>query len=121
MNAKTVEEILTVLAAKFGTTAAHLWDVLVRQAYVEGALAVFWVVVSVVIIYNATVRFPRALAALKGAEYDEEPPHIAALVLWGALALIFTIVGGVNIDVAVTSLGNPEYAALKLVLGAFSN
>lgn len=113
MNAKTVEEILTVLAAKFGTTAAHLWDVLVRQAYVEGALAVFWVVVSAVAVYIAA----RGI----GREAKKEYSYNDTGLMWASLGILFIVVGGINIDVAVTSLGNPEYAALKLVLGAFSN
>lgn len=121
MNAKNVEEILTVLAARFGTTAAHLWEVLIRQAYVNGVLAVFWVVVSAIIVYNAVVRFPKAIDGLKKARFEDEPPFIAQAFLWGAAFVIFIVVGGTNIDTAVQSFGNTEYAALKLVLGAFSN
>ena len=35
MDAQNVDQILEVLATRFGSTGEHLWSVLVRQAYVE--------------------------------------------------------------------------------------
>ena len=47
MDAKNVNEIIDVLAIRFGSTGAHLWGVLQRQAYVEAALAVVaWALVA---------------------------------------------------------------------------
>ena len=81
----------------------------------------FWVVVSAIIVYNAVVRFPKAMDGMKEARFEDEVPYAAQALMWGAAFVIFIVVGGVNIDIAVRSFGNPEYAALKLVLGAFSN
>lgn len=113
---KATAEVLEVLAAKFGTTVEALWTILVRQAYVDGFLALFWVTVSAIVVGNAVYRFPRTMDNLKKARFEDEGPYIAQAFMWGAAFVIFIIVGGVNIDTAAVSLGNPEYAALREVL-----
>jgi len=40
MESSEIAKILDLIAERYGTTATHLWDVMVRQAIVTGTLPV---------------------------------------------------------------------------------
>lgn len=115
MNPKNVSDILDVLAVKFGTTASHLWEVLVRQVYLEAGQAVVWLVgFSLLMAYCG-----RALAKDTTKSYD---PTTKQVILWigvglSALCILIELPWCFN---AITYTLNPEYGALKLVGEALS-
>src|ERR1017187_7037314 len=100
---------LDVLAQKMGTTIDHLWQVLVRQAYIEAYLAIFWIIISAVII-TVSCRY-----ILKSVEMDEEDPisagRVTISITLGVLAVILFIVACCNVF-SIGYLFNPEYYAL---------
>lgn len=114
--AKNVADVLDVLAARFGSTAEHLWAVLVKQSVVDawqtaiGALFVLGVVIGLVLTYRWAGRRPLkewALSADRGA--------VRVLCTVGAL-----IGGGVFFGLSSGIVGrliNPEFYALQYVLG----
>lgn len=116
MNDQTIQA-LNVLAAKLGTTAEYLWGVLVRQAPITGALdlAVMaaWLVA---LIFSA--RFVHKNTAGDEPRWDDEAARFFA---WGGVwlgALFVALIGGIIIPSAVSAILNPEYWALKQLLGA---
>lgn len=111
MNKDNVNQILDALAARLGTPAAHLWAVLMRQAQVEFwtqavETALLWLLLIV------AVRFVKA----RWVEWDEL--QVIAPIFVGILGLVTLIASAVAIE-KVGYLINPEYYALREVLGAF--
>lgn len=114
------QKLIEALAAKLGTTAEHLWGVLVRQAPISGAVdLVLCVVIAAVTVWwvalvkrkttcppeTKTNRYPKA-------EWRDEGAFLAWIVtvIFGVLALISAIVSAQGI---VAAFANPEYWALK--------
>jgi hypothetical protein len=112
-TAKLIEE----LAAKLGTTAEHLWGVLVRQAPISAtviaALTLAWVVVLV-----CGWRF--AVRSMKRSNEDSilcadevRAVVIVALILVSIATAVTITIGSVG---CVSAFANPEYWALKQVM-----
>lgn len=124
MNAKTVNDILDVLAARFGTTTAHLWGVLVRQVYVDAGMAVVLLALSAIAAAvmissaRAAIKRQRASFTERGWRWDESN----AFDVWQAIvAILLVIVTTVLLLVAIYQVAqtlNPEYGALQSVLHA---
>jgi len=114
------QQLIEALVAKLGTTAEHLWGVLVRQAPISGAVdLVLCVVIAAVTVWwvalvkrkttcppeTETNRYPEA-------EWRDEGAFLVWLVtvIFGVLALISVIGSAQGI---VAAFANPEYWALK--------
>ena len=112
-TAKLIEE----LAAKLGTTAEHLWGVLVRQApisaTVSSALTLAWVV-ALVCGWRFAVRSMK-LANEDSIMHDEEVRAvvIGALILVSIATAVAITIGSVG---CVSAFANPEFWALKQVM-----
>ena len=120
MNDQT-RDLLEKLATKLGTTAAHLWEVLVRQAPISAAcdLLVLAVLIAACVGFAMWLRYSARCVAeaddTSGAEFG-----------WGTSVILsgiaFAITLGVflcaicSIDVTLSGFFNPEYWALKQVL-----
>lgn len=115
MNAKTVNEILDALASRFGTTAAHLWDILIRQVYIDAIeYAVFNALLGCCAF--ACVRFAmRRIGKERNREWDDAT--IGAFIVGGAFVAVLLIFLPGTFD-AIGYLFNPEYGALRKVLEA---
>lgn len=112
-TAKLIEE----LAAKLGTTAEHLWGVLVRQApisaTVSAALTLAWVVV-LVCGWRFAVRSMKQ-ASEDSMMHDEEVRAvvIGSLILVSVATAVAIAIGSVG---CVSAFANPEFWALKQVM-----
>lgn len=114
------QQLIEVLAAKLGTTAEHLWGVLVRQAPISGAVdLVLCIVIAVVtawwvaLVKRKTTCPPETESCrYPTAEWREEGAFLAWLtaVIAGVLAMVFIIGSAQGI---VAAFANPEYWALK--------
>lgn len=128
MNDKTLE-MLQAMAATLGTTAQHLWAVLVRQALVDGITNLFLIagwLITLIAFCKLHLYFSKIRTGDKEDRYSRdaslyetyEAAAIAPMVLVG---LVLTIVSICMIfDVipsTITDFVNPEFAALKYVLG----
>ena len=120
MDSKNLNEILDVLALRFGTTVAHLWDVLIRQVYVEAIQATLFVLMSVLVVswcFRCVTRTAQSGTRYEGRPKDWDnwhPLNIVALV-FGCLWLIVVLVEIPWMFNAFTYVFNPEYGALKLL------
>ncbi len=114
------QQLIEVLAAKLGTTAEHLWGVLVRQAPISGAVdLVLCIVIAVVtawwvaLVKRKTTCPPETWSCqYPTAEWREEGAFLAWLtaVIAGVLAMVCIIGSAQGI---VAAFANPEYWALK--------
>ena len=112
MDDKTAE-IINKLAEKLGTTAEHLWSVLIRQAPWSSAIdllvLMFYIGVAGILYYLAYRSFR------KFKEDSEE-----GWILAGAIVALFAIIMSTVVCACVNEMSvilsgffNPEYWALK--------
>jgi len=105
--------LIEQLAAKLGTTADHVWAVLVRQAPIEAFTDLFYV--GLIAASFFAVRAFWRIAYKKGSSYDGEIWIIPGVIAWGAWAIFSVIVLIVCAELPTLFL-NPEYWALNRVL-----
>lgn len=106
-------QLIEQLAAKLGTTADHLWGVLLRQAPIEAVVDLFYVGFVVVLFFVA--RSFHRWACADERRYDDWV--IGSSIAWGAWC-IFALIVMIVISELPTLFLNPEYWALKEVLHA---
>ena|SRR3990172_1238060 len=108
------------LANKFGTTAEHLWGVLLHQAPISGAIdligsvVMMWAAVRWVgFVTRKTTKPPKTEAnRYPKAEWDDVGTGLA----WAVTAIYLIITGAVVIGAAkviMAAFFNPEYWALS--------
>lgn len=123
MDDKTTA-LIEKLAEKLGTTAEHLWGVLLHQAPISGAVDLATVVV-VVLAAIGLVRFVKGKTTKPAETKDERYTHAeweeeGAGLAWLGTAIYLIITGLVVIGSAqgiVAAFFNPEYWALSHILG----
>jgi len=117
------ERLIRELAAEFGATGKHLWEVMVYQAFVTGVTNVLIVVVMAVMSIGS-FWYIKSKTTVPKPTYDNEDPRAAwdnekaasAWLFWGFLTMLACIAGGGFLSEAITALSNPEYWALKKLL-----
>jgi hypothetical protein len=122
MDDKTLQA-LTALAQKLGTTAEHLWGVLLRQVPITAAtqIALFLLAFAACCLWHRTVR-RRTTVDLKtgtaewGGIKDEDPGPFIAWISVGVAWVVLFFVGVEHASGWAAAFLNPEYLALKEVL-----
>jgi len=123
MDDKTTA-LIEKLAEKLGTTAEHLWGVLLHQAPISGAVDLATVVVMVLAAVGL-VRFVKGKTTTPAETEDDRYPHAEwedefAGFAWLVTA-IYLIITGLVVIVSpqgiVAAFFNPEYWALSHILG----
>lgn len=114
------QALIEALANKLGTTAEHLWGVLVRQAPISGVvdLVLCIVIATVTVWFVSLVKHKTTAPAATDeyrhprAEWQEEAAFLAWAValIAGVFALVCVICSAEGIAAA---FANPEYWALK--------
>jgi hypothetical protein len=115
-----IMEILRVLAEKFGTTTEFLWGIMVRQAYVYGITAIICFLVTSVLIFGWNWIWWRAEVDEETSRRDQGDRMFAIFMCrLGGLVLVFiwTCIFLSGMIEVTTALINPEYWAIKQVLG----
>ena len=99
--------LIEQLAAKLGTTADALWQILVQQAFISGIgnLIGCLVIICILLVW---IRYQ------KKTEFEDENPF--PYVAW-ALVLIATVIGlPIFLYSAISCFLNPEYFALSEIM-----
>jgi hypothetical protein len=115
-----VMEILRLLAEKFGTTTEFLWGIMVRQAYVYGITAIICFLVTSILIFGWNWLWWRAEVDEETSRRDKGDRMFAIFMCrLGGLFLMFlwTCFFLSGMFEVTTALINPEYWAIKQVLG----
>ena len=123
MDDKTTA-LIEKLAEKLGTTAEHLWGVLLHQAPISGAVDLTTVVVMVLAAVGV-VRFVNGKTTKPAETDDMRYPHAewkgeGAGLAWVGTAIYLIFTGVMVIGLAqgiVAAFFNPEYWALSHILG----
>lgn len=123
MNKQNVSDILDLLASKFGTTAAHLWEVLIRQVYIEAAASCALAIaltIPAIIMARKCYRWWTVIEERKdGSRATTWADRNDGLAITGsiitAILAAFAIICIIGAIMDLTQLANPEYGALKLI------
>lgn len=114
MNEQT-QQLIEKLAAKLGTTAEHLWGVLVRQAPISSATeAIALAIYATVMVWG--YRLVREKTKEDGDWNDNCGSIVLPWIIWGVGTLILLIVLCFSLSNIVAGFANPEYWALKEIL-----
>lgn len=113
-------QLIEALSSKLGTTAEHLWGVLVRQAPISGVVDLV-LCVTIAAVTVSWVQFVKRKTTCPTRTEDDSYPYAewsneAAFFAWASvvfavLVALVTIVGAAQGIVA--AFVNPEYWALK--------
>ena len=105
-------QLIETLATKLGTTAEHLWGVLVRQAPISGATDLVLCIVLAVAARKLIALIKRKTADPESEwRFDPMPAVFFSLVVTVLSGLILA-----TIPYIVSAFANPEYWALKQLL-----
>lgn len=123
MNEQTTK-LIQELADKLGTTAEHLWAVLVRQAPISAAWDLIYLFLMLSIAAGSFVMSRRFLVqTIQQAQDSDDEPTLFKLGISTAITGIIALVALIECAFAVGSFGmtlagffNPEYWALKQIL-----
>jgi hypothetical protein len=104
------------LAVKLGVAVEILWAALIKQAYVSNIvnLVAFFILAAISIwgfkfVSNKTKD---------GGEWDNLDSGGIAWLFWGAYTIVIALIICLNLSGTVSGIINPEYWALKEILGA---
>lgn len=117
MNPDDLAKILDELGKRLGPTGEHVFELAVRQVYINAATATLLLVVFVGINVLAVPRMWRYVTAPNQGSYSDR--GMAAFLL----GMLDVGVGGLVLLAAVIyipSVLNPEYAAIRDILSAVS-
>jgi len=121
---KTIETLaeklggaIDALALKLGTTAEHLWGVLVRQAYVESMTNAILLIAS----WAAAALWTKWLlksrrATIADGDDDWTMGQIISVTILGFYMVILLIATYGNADAIVSGFINPEFFALSKIM-----
>lgn len=107
MNEQT-QKLLSELAVKFGTTAEHLWGVLIRQAGIEAWVHTIVAVALIILVVSAWIALKWNFKRLDEGEF--EPMFFIILTIVSLLVVIFFIA---TVADDFTQIMNPEFWAMK--------
>jgi hypothetical protein len=118
MTAEQAQKELEPLAEKLGTTVEHIWDVLKRQAYIDGLSSLLTVVVCAVLAVVAVSAFFYLRRIFKGRVNEVGAPFSVlmeplGLVILGTILLVLFTIGSSNFYWVISDFFNPEYFAFK--------
>lgn len=118
MNKETLD-LLQQLAAKLGTTAEHLWAVLIKQAFISACTDFLFYVITVALLWFAIKKTPKWAQIISNTDSDFiEIGGTAAVVVGWVLVGGLVIAALICIPDTIAALANPEYWALKQILNA---
>lgn len=104
---KALVEALQPLADKLGEGAAHLYELAVRQAFIDGIVyGTIWLLGAVALAVSTILFF-------RSKNDDVAEAAGIFIVFGGAIFLIFGTWAGVT---AINALANPEYYAIQQLL-----
>ena len=114
-------QLLETLATKLGTTAEHLWGVLVRQAPISGAVDLALCIILALAVWRLIAFVKRKTTPSEDSSGRSRPAewHGEEGPAWLVAAIMTTVLSGLiiaTIPGIVSAFANPEYWALKQLL-----
>ena len=121
MNEQTTK-LIEQLAKKLGTTAEYLWTVLLKQAPISAMIDLVYLVIVTITgigLYKLHKYCTKETGEYKESIYEDKGELvIPAMVVLATAWVIFFIACFFSIGNIINGFFNPEYWALKEILGA---
>ena len=112
---EATEKLIETLATKFGTTAEHLWGVLVRQAPISAGIDLtVWILFAAGVIWG-WLRFLKVLRSL-GPREELGDGGTGFFFVLAVASLTLVLVAAVTASTVAAAFFNPEYWALQQLL-----
>ena len=111
--AEKVGAVIDTIAAKLAVPAAQLWEILARQAFVDGVSYAVWtalLIVAAIAIHRYRPKWTREFMT-----EGQEAAMVIGIIVTGAL----TISAAFCLTAAVRYMASPKFYALKYILDAF--
>ena len=113
-----IAKVLDLLAERFGTTIEHLWEVMIRQAYIEAIMGIF--VFALLLVVNIKfIKWAKPITTNDDHETWEKwgVDGVMPVMASGFIMLVISCIAFLmTIDNLVAKLVNPEYWALQQIL-----
>lgn len=109
MNDKT-EQLVRELAEKLGTTADHLWGVLVKQAGISSTVNTLALVLTGI---SLAAAWRWVTKAIKCGDDDSEETALLVGIFISVVSLVWFICLMSSVSDILSGFINPEYWALK--------
>lgn len=115
-----MEETLVQLINRVSNLAPHVWEIAVRQAYVQGAISLMDAIFCIVGLMVSIRLYLWGFREGAKAKWDSEVNPLCILAVWvGVIAtVLLPFILWYNVDYALGNLLNPEYAAIQILLKA---
>jgi hypothetical protein len=114
MNEEVLKR-LDLLAAKLSTTGAHLWEVLVKQAYAEAADLFIWMIAALALTV-VFIALSRRMFRRSNEVGENKGDHIFVGVVSALAAVLTSTLAVSSFASIIKTLMNPEYFALTKIL-----
>jgi hypothetical protein len=111
MNEQTAK-LLEDLAAKLQVSSAHLWEVLVTQAYIYSVTQLVVFFALSIAAYNCCKYLQKKYKSLDDASDGAWVILLVVILMYVAYVCYFLL----SLDSIIAGLVNPEYMAIKTVL-----
>lgn len=115
MNERT-EQLVRELAEKLGTTADHLWAVLVRQAPITSTVRVCILGLVALALLAVGVMALRAFRRRRFPKAGDISPEALGIFFWCVACGVFVIGTLTSLPIIIAGFANPEYWALQEVM-----
>lgn len=109
---ETSEKLIRELAEKFGTTAEHLWGVLIKQAPVSSAVNLCFFIALGLVLKKAF----KVVSAKADDSFNTETHKTIGRVVWWIAAIAVLLILGCELERTAAGFFNPEFWALKTIL-----
>ena len=117
MNADDLAKILDELGQRLGPTGEHVFQLAVRQVYIDATIQIVFGGIALVLLTAIAGIGTRLLLAWYRASQDITDAAFGVCLGLIVLGLPATFAAGA-VATAAAKLLNPEYAALRDILGA---
>lgn len=120
-TAQTTKEVIEVvttalqpLAEKLGTTAQYVWEMQVKQAYVDGLVALSGLLLGIGLLIIAFLVFKSFYHCRLEDEYDKfEAEKLICILTFSFFGMIFLFL---NFSTTIECFINPHYHALSILI-----
>jgi hypothetical protein len=104
----TIKEAIAAISEKLGVATSHVYEVLVRQQFVEGVVGVLAPVSCIIFALIAW-----NLGDSEGKSYKYELGAPISQIIFGVIAGVMLLLTVLTVPGTIGKLLNPEYYALK--------
>ena len=120
-TAQTTKEVIDVmitalqpLADKLGTTAQYVWEMQVKQAYVDGFVALSGLLLGIGLLIVAFRVFKSFYHYRLEDEYDKfESEKLICILMFSLVGILFLVL---NFSTTIECFINPHYHALSSLI-----